>query len=282
MDDNERPNRSVNDFQTKEDLKRALLSKIKGSPHAVETAWFLSNQVLQDLVLATEDVHAVAIADVDMEEVDQKLDWVLENYDEETTEKQSLDHELHRLLVLKSYLLLDTETDAQFERVTGLASRLFKCPIALISLVDLGRQFFLSNRGLGDVRETPRKLAFCAHAIMGKDDDCLVVPDATKDFRFKDNPLVTGLPSLRFYAGAPLVAPEGYKLGTLCVIDTKARPEGLRLEEKENLKDLAAMAVQTLVDHRRMKSAWFNNNVLDRQGAAAPATPTGASPCGFT
>jgi hypothetical protein len=252
---NERPSRSVNDFQSKEELRQALLSNKKGSFHTPD-CFLLNHDFLQDLETAIDDP-----ANDVMKDLDHKLDWVLENYDRKTTEQQSLDHELRRLLVLKSYLVLDSELRLSFERVTGLASKQFKCPIALISLVDLGRQWFVSNRGLGNVRETPRKLAFCAHAIMGKKDDCLIVPDATKDSRFKDNPLVTGPPDVRFYAGAPLISPEGYKLGTLCVIDNKARPEGLSLEEKETLKDLSSMAVETLVDHRRMKSVWFNNLV---------------------
>jgi CheY-like chemotaxis protein len=128
----------------------------------------------------------------------------------------------------------------------------------LISLVDLGRQWFMSNRGLGDVRESNRKLAFCAHAIMGKE-DLLIVPDAAKDWRFQENLLVTGDPFIRFYAGAPLVSPEGYKLGTLCVVDTAPRPQGLSLEEKKNLTDLASLAVQAAVDHKREKAQDFND-----------------------
>ena len=130
------------------------------------------------------------------------LDWVLPTMDPETTEVQSMKQELQRLLVLKSYLILDSEREAAFERLTGLASRIFKVPIALVSVVDLGRQWFMSNHGLPEnVRETPRRHAFCAHAIMSKE-GMLVVPDATQDFRFKDNPLVTGPPNIRFYAGA--------------------------------------------------------------------------------
>ena len=137
----------------------------------------------------------------DMPADSDNLDWVLPSFDPDTTEAQSMREELHRLQVLKNYLILDADREEVFERLTGLASRFYNVPIALISLVDLGRQWFLSNRGLGDVRETPRRHAFCAHAILNKH-NILIVPDATKDFRFKDNPLVTGPPNIRFYAGA--------------------------------------------------------------------------------
>ena len=137
----------------------------------------------------------------DMPMDSQNLDWVLPTFDPETTEVQSMREELHRLTVLKNYLILDADREEVFDRLTGLASRFYNVPIALISLVDLGRQWFLSNRGLGEVRETPRRHAFCSHAILNKH-NILIVPDASKDFRFKDNPLVTGPPNIRFYAGA--------------------------------------------------------------------------------
>jgi hypothetical protein len=136
------------------------------------------------------------------------LDWVLPSFDPENTEVQSMKEELRRLQVLKSYLILDAEREEAFDRITGIASRFFDVPIALVSLVDLGRQWFMSNRGLGSVRETPRKDAFCAHAILNKN-NILIVNDARVDFRFKDNSLVTGPPHIRFYAGAPLICPEG-------------------------------------------------------------------------
>ena len=99
---------------------------------------------------------------------------------------------------------------------------------------------------MGEVRETPRNLAFCAHTILSTN-DLFVVPDATKDFRFKNNLLVTHDPKIRFYAGAPLICPEGYKLGTFCIIDQKIRPDGLSLIEKQNLLELAALVVDQLV-----------------------------------
>jgi hypothetical protein len=142
------------------------------------------------------------------------LDWVLPSFDPENTEVQSMKEELHRLQVLKSYLILDSEREEAFDRITGIASRFFDVPIALVSLVDLGRQWFMSNRGLGNVRETPRKDAFCSHAILSKN-NILIVNDAQLDFRFQDNSLVTGPPHIRFYAGAPLICPEGTRKDTV-------------------------------------------------------------------
>ena len=105
-------------------------------------------------------------------------------------------------------------------------------------------------RGLGDVRETSRNLAFCAHAILSTQ-DLLIVNDTTADPRFKNNGLVTNAPYIRFYAGAPLICPEGYKLGTLCIIDTKTRPSGLSLIEKQNLRELAELVVDTMVQRKQ-------------------------------
>jgi CheY-like chemotaxis protein/GAF domain-containing protein len=177
------------------------------------------------------------------------MDWILAEYDKNSSDSQNLNDELKRLQTLRSYLVLDSEREFPFERLTGLAGRLFNVPIALVSLVDLGRQWFMSNRGLGDVRETPRSQAFCAHAIISTE-DLFIIQDASKDFRFKNNPLVTDAPNIRFYAGAPLRAPEGYKLGTFCIIDSIPRPNGLSFEEKQNLQELGALGVQVLVQRR--------------------------------
>lgn len=192
-------------------------------------------------------------------ESEEPLDWVLTKVDEERSEPQSIDEELERLRVLRSYLILDSEREFPFERLTALASRVFDAPIALVSLVDLGRQWFMSNRGLGDVRETPRSHAFCAHAIISKD-DLFIIKDASKDPRFMNNPLVTSAPNIRFYAGAPLLAPEGYKLGTFCIIDNKPRPGGLDLDEKQNLRELSALAIQVIVARRRKRERDCENN----------------------
>jgi hypothetical protein len=184
----------------------------------------------------------------------KEADWITENMFMETSLQQSVAHETDRLMVLKSYLILDSNREPVFERLTGLAQRFFDVPIALVSLIDIGRQWFMSNRGLGDVRETPRKVAFCAHAIQSTE-DLLVVPNTLEDPRFRNNGLVTGAPHIRFYAGAPLICPEGYKLGTLCVIDTKARPHGLTLMEKQNLTELAALVMEAMVNRRKERMA---------------------------
>ncbi len=173
-----------------------------------------------------------------------ELDWRMENLEADSVE-ENLENELKRLEALRCYRILDTDRNESFERLTALAARIFDVPICLVSLVDLGRQWFASNRGLGDVRETPRKVAFCAHAILSNK-DIFIVPNALYDDRFKHNELVIGPPDIRFYAGCPLVTPDGYKLGTLCIIDVKPRPDGLSLSEKQNLREIAGLVMEHL------------------------------------
>ncbi|WP_247876060.1 response regulator [Azospirillum sp. TSH100] len=152
-----------------------------------------------------------------------------------------------RLAVLNSYCILDTPAEPGFDNITRLAQHFFRTRIALVSLIDRERQWFKSRVGL-EATETHRDFAFCAHAIW--EDGVLVVPDATKDPRFAGNPLVTGAPHIRFYAGAPLVA-DGQRLGTLCVIDDTPR-DGFDAREAETLTQLAQLVVDEMTLRREV------------------------------
>lgn len=130
------------------------------------------------------------------------------------------ENETLRLEYLNSLNLLDSEENVDIDRITDFIAKLFCVPIALVSIVDSHRQWFKSKVGL-DVCETPRDISFCGHAIL--DTKPLIVTNALFDERFLDNPLVTGEPYIRFYAGAPLIAKTGVILGTLCIVDTQPR-----------------------------------------------------------
>ena len=149
------------------------------------------------------------------------------------------DVERARLRRLKSLELLDSAPDAAVDRIAELAAAMFDCPIALVSLVDETRQWFKARVGL-EAKETPRDIAFCHHAIEDPD-EVMVVPDALRDERFRENPLVTGDPDIRFYAGAPLRTPHG-ALGTLCIIDRK--PRQLEARDRELLAKLSEAVVE--------------------------------------
>ncbi|MCG3209032.1 MAG: Sensor histidine kinase RcsC [Anaerolineae bacterium] len=147
-------------------------------------------------------------------------------------------NEAQRLAMLHALKILDTPPEDRFDRITRLAQKLLNVPIVLISLVDTERQWFKSRQGLA-APETSREVSFCAHAILDYPQP-LVVADTGQDDRFRDNPLVTGEPHIRFYAGQPVAAPDGSPLGTLCVIDRQSRQFGP--QELALLKDLAALA----------------------------------------
>lgn len=153
--------------------------------------------------------------------------------------------ELQRQQVLNSYYILDTPPEEEFDRLTQIASIICQTPISLISLIDIDRQWFKSKVGL-EVDSTSREIAFCHHAIQDK--HIFEVPDAQIDQRFKANPLVTSDPNIRFYAGYPLVDPNGYALGTLCVIDRV--PRSLNEEQKKALKLLSEEVVNLIVQRR--------------------------------
>ncbi|MCA3250685.1 MAG: PAS domain-containing protein [Pseudomonadota bacterium] len=151
-------------------------------------------------------------------------------------------NEAERLERLRALAVLDTAPEPLFDTLSRLAAAICGTPIALLSLVDASRQWFKANVGLPGVSETPRELAFCAHAIL--DGEVLEVGDACADPRFAGNPLVTGEPGIRFYAGAPIELPGGVRLGTLCVIDRQ--PRRLDPAQREQLRELAAAAAQAL------------------------------------
>jgi len=148
-------------------------------------------------------------------------------------------NEEQRLEELRSYSILDTLPEKEYDEITYLAAQICGTPMALISLVDRDRQWFKSHHGVA-ASETPREVAFCAHAINDQE-KMLVVPDARRDDRFHDNPLVRDNPNVIFYAGIPLVSPTGLPLGTLCVIDQKPRKLGVT-----KLKALDALGSQLM------------------------------------
>lgn len=159
--------------------------------------------------------------------------------------------EARRLAALRELGVLDTSPEAAFDTITRTAAQLCGVPIALISLIDAQRQWFKSNVGLAGVAETPRDAAFCDHAI--RDAALLEVPDATLDARFAANPLVTGAPDIRFYAGAPITLPGGERIGTVCVIDRA--PNRLDEHQRTVLQGLAAIVGAMLTQRRQLLSA---------------------------
>lgn len=150
-------------------------------------------------------------------------------------------NEKDRIRKLQELGILDTLEEQAYDDLTRLAAEICNTPIALVSLVDSDRQWFKSHHGL-DARETPREFAFCAHAILG--DDIFVVEDSSKDQRFFDNPLATGEPHVKFYAGAPLIMSDNSRLGTLCVIGGESR--NISATQKEALAALARQVVSQL------------------------------------
>jgi GAF domain-containing protein len=164
-----------------------------------------------------------------------------------TTATETSSREENRLQLLHSYGILDTEPEEEFDEITRAASMVCGTPIATITLIDESRQWFKSRVGL-DSTESPREFSFCAHAM--KHPEPFIVPNAEKDPRFSQNPLVTGDPNIRFYCGMPLRS-DGQGLGTLCVIDRT--PRTLTPEQMQILKVLSGAVLSRLQLRRALR-----------------------------
>ena len=157
-------------------------------------------------------------------------------------------NEAQSLASLERLDVMDSQREPAFDALVRAAALVCGVPISLISLIDADRQWFKANEGLPGVTQTPRVVAFCAHAVLGN--EVFEVNDATQDARFLQNPLVLGDPSIRFYAGMPLQLGDGSRVGTLCVIDS--RPRQLTAQQREILVHLGAAAVQLLEGRRAL------------------------------
>jgi PAS domain S-box-containing protein len=188
--------------------------------------------------------------------------------------------EAARLATLRALKILDTPPEARYDRVTRTAAKAFHAPYSLVTLVDADRQWFKSCFGYDGSRETPKAISFCAHAVAG-DEEIMVVEDATRDERFVDNPMVIGDLHVRFYAGRPLRAADGQKVGTLCVIDREPREFSPR--DHELLEDLAAWAETELnagetsraLDARRRSEAQLHTILAAASDPIMAVAPSG-------
>ncbi|PHV10989.1 GAF domain-containing protein [Chitinimonas sp. BJB300] len=177
-------------------------------------------------------------------------------------EKPALpENEIARITSLRNMRLLDTPDEATFDRITRIAKSLFDVPIALVSIVDVNRQWFKSCIGL-PVRETGRDISFCGHTILRN--ETMVVADPLLDSRFADNPLVTGEPRIRFYAGYPIRNSEGFAIGTLCIIDRK--PRTLSEEQLQLLSDLGVCTEEALLNWQVNRGRWVRLDEKETTG----------------
>ncbi|KAG7365068.1 two-component system-sensor histidine kinase [Nitzschia inconspicua] len=171
--------------------------------------------------------------------------------DNEATMKEEMANELRRLAILKSYRVIGAGKNPNYERLVSLASRIFDAPIAYISVLDVSKQHLLAARGLDVMANGEQEGSgpICSH-LVDSEHDILVIPDLSQDNQFKNHENVKGPLHLRFCAASPLTCPEGVRLGTLCVFDTQPRPGGLSLDMKQNLREIADMVIDAMVEER--------------------------------
>ncbi|GKY98630.1 hypothetical protein MPSEU_000819700 [Mayamaea pseudoterrestris] len=228
---NEAP-RSVIDYATNDDLRKALSQVIRNdsSTVAMECSF-----------------HAEPDPEYD-------IDWRIDNVDRAVSYEQTVEREMNRLLVLKSYLDLDYEKliaeGCAFDGITRLAKKYFNVPICNVVLLDIGRIWILSQEGK-QFNMMRRKDTFCSHVIVSRQ-EIYLVPDASKDPRLCHFPYVTMENGIRFYAACPLKSPEGVSIGTFCIMDVQPRPEGMSHDDQLALKDFARLAMEALVHQREM------------------------------
>ena len=175
------------------------------------------------------------------------------------TQQHDIDHESQRLLALRRFGVLDTAPEEIFDSITTAIAHICEVPMALISLVDGNRQWFKSAQGL-DISETPREIAFCARAIEDQD-NLTIVEDASKHEQFADNPLVTGDPGIRFYAGSPLVSFDGYAIGTLCVLDREAR--SITTRQQDALAALSKTVIAIMEERKQLQRVAVDRNAVE-------------------
>lgn len=248
------PRVSVDDFESEEDLLQELVmdeierkqpafspqqqQRTATTSHAAAAAAGETNQ---------QQLRDIQEAEPDQEEIGT---WMLYEYDEQTTEATTAHEEFRRLQVLKSYAALDIQ-DQSIDRLTRTASLTFGVVGAWVCLVDFRRIVYFSKHGLDGLGILPRADRYaCAHAIQYRADRVYVVPDMSKNRLYDQVDFVVEEPHFKFYASAPLISPEGFRIGTFGLIDPTARPAGLDEDEKDALVDYAAVAVKILADHR--------------------------------
>ncbi|MEK9969095.1 MAG: GAF domain-containing protein [Ferrovibrio sp.] len=178
-------------------------------------------------------------------------------------------NEPFRLAALHALPLLDTVAEPDFDAIVQLGRTLFNVPTCLVTMVDADRQWFKARSGL-DATETPRSVSFCGHAIL--QEDVFVILDASQDERFHDNPLVTGAPYIRFYAGAPIMLPSGYTIGTVCILDPQPR-SNFDDGERTRLAQLARLALTAITVRALRQDLDISRGLADRFESAMHAVP---------